>query len=460
MKYSITFQEKDYAKLVHHLFGFGQNERAAYILCKSARNEDENRLLVREIIPVIDEDVEESSPIHMKIKSISFLRAIKKADLTKHFFVFVHSHPKGYISHSKQDDAEEQQLFKTAHNRIKMPGVHASLVLSSPEKPIGRVWLEDGTTHSITVVKVLGDRFRFFKNESEITRIPDFFDRQVRAFGDDIQKLLQTLHVAIVGVGGTGSAVAEQLIRLGIGSVTISDPESFEKTNINRVYGSRISDEGEKKIQLISRLAKEIGLGTRILTIDKPVTFQSVVNKLKNVDVIFGCTDDQWGRSILTRMAVYYGLPVFDMGVKIDSVDGIIRSIEGRVTTLFANHACLFCRERINGTVIRKESMAVLDPVAFAQLVKDGYADELETPAPAVISFTSSIASFAVTELLHRLTGFMGDDRNSTEIIVSFDRSRIGRNGLSSKENCFCNDPNNIFRGDTSPLLDITWREE
>ena len=43
----------------------------------------------------------------------------------------------------------------------------------------------------------------------------DVFDRQVRAFGADIQELLATLRIGIVGNGGTGSPVAEQLIRLG-----------------------------------------------------------------------------------------------------------------------------------------------------------------------------------------------------------------------------------------------------
>src|SRR3989442_2474424 len=45
-----------------------------------------------------------------------------------------------------------------------------------------------------------------------------FFERQVLAFGAESQALLQQLHVGVVGVGGTGSAVVEQLARLGVGT--------------------------------------------------------------------------------------------------------------------------------------------------------------------------------------------------------------------------------------------------
>ena len=85
------------------------------------------------------------------------------------------------------------------------------------------------------------------------------------------------------------------------------------------------------KIALIERLAYEIGIGTEVISLDKPLTYQSVVNHFKNCDIIFGCTDDHWGRSILCRLAVYYNIPVFDMGVKIDSQDGIIKSVQGGV---------------------------------------------------------------------------------------------------------------------------------
>lgn len=460
MKYTLTFAESDYEELIGHLFIDTTVERAAYAMCKLSSTDNETRLLVREIIPVQQDDIEEQSATSMKIANRSFLRAMKHADQTKQVFLFIHSHPKEYKTHSKQDDIEEAKLFKTAYIRIKRPGVHGSLVLSGPDKPICRIWLEDGTIKPVELIRVLGDKFRFYSDFTKIDSLPIFFDRQIRAFGDEIQKTLQMLHVGIVGVGGTGSAITEQLIRLGVGKITIIDGETFEKTNVNRVYGSSVNHNEKNKTQIALEQAEHIGLGTQIITDNKPIFYRSSAEKLKTCDIVFGCTDDNWGRSILTKLAVYYLIPVFDMGVKIDSKDGTIKSIQGRVTTLLPGHACLFCRGRVTAKKIQSESLAILDPARLEELKKEGYADELETTAPAVIPFTTTIASLAVSELLHRLTGYMGEDRKSNEILMLFDQTTIRRNKTMSKPECFCGDPYNILRGDVNPFLDLTWRNE
>jgi len=458
MNYTITFSEEDYSFLTSHLFSNNEVESAAYALCKISITDNEHRLLVREIIPVEQKDVIEATATNIKIESRSFIRAMKKADETKQLFVFIHSHPNDVIHHSKQDDIEEKKLFRTAYNRIDTKGVHASIVFSSPNHPIARVWLEVGEIKPVRLIRSIGKKFNFYTNLEDVKSLPIFFDRQIRAFGPDIQKLLSTLNIGIVGTGGTGSAVAEQLIRLGVGTLTIMDGQKFEKSNINRVYGSKLSDDDTDKVEIIQNLASNIGLNTKIIAHSKPITYEYITEFLKDCDVIFGCTDDQWGRSILNRLAIYYYIPVFDLGVGIDSTNGRINKIQGRVTTLLGGYACLFCRERIDSKVILSESLEALNPDEAKERRKEGYIPELNDPAPSVISFTTNVASLAINELLHRLTGFMGSDRESNEILMLFDELEIRRNSQFSKEDCICGNKNNILRGDVRPLLDITWR--
>ncbi len=90
----------------------------------------------------------------------------------------------------------------------------------------------------------------------------------------------------------------------------------------------------------------------------------------------------------------------------------------------------------------------------------EGYLPELGDPAPAVVAFTTTIAAGAVTELLHRLTGFMGPDRESTEVIYLVDQARIRTNSIASRHDCFCADAYRWGRGDVRPFLDTTWRTE
>jgi hypothetical protein len=226
MRYTLTFREEEYERLIGHLFPF-ERENAAYLLCGISTTCNETRLLVRDVILIEDEDIDHASDRHMQIKQSSYLSALKAAADGNLSFVFVHSHPTGIVRHSDQDDETEAPLFRTAYNRIHSPAaVHGSVVLSAPDQPVGRVWLEDGLIVPMERVRVIGNRFRFAMDLADTPLRLNFFSRHVLAFGEDLQKLLQHLTIGIVGMGGTGSAVAEQLIRLGIGKIITADAEA------------------------------------------------------------------------------------------------------------------------------------------------------------------------------------------------------------------------------------------
>lgn len=459
MRYSVTFLEKDYDALEAHLAA-SKDEQAAFLICRAVQTDNETRLLVRECLPVTSGDILEQSPVHMKIAPRAYIRAMKQANDEKSCLLFVHSHPNGYPDHSGQDDAEEAKLFKTAYTRIRTPGVHGSLVLTPHGLSSARVWLADGTTADVERIRIVGRRVRFWFSQGDAAELPPFFDRQIRAFGSDIQRLLSRLRIGIVGVGGTGSCVVEQLVRLGVGTLVISDGETFESSNVNRVYGSRAVDDTVAKIKIAQRLAADIGLGTKVELVDKPITYQSALKRFRDCDIVFGCTDDELGRSLLNTFAIYYYVPVFDMGVKIDSQDGVIRSIQGRVTTLMNGAACLHCRGRISAERIAAQAKWEADPESAQALADEGYLPELGDPAPAVVAFTTAIAASAVTEFLHRLTGFMGPDRESTEVLHLIDQTSVRTNKLAAQHDCFCADRYNWGRGDVRPFLDTTWRPE
>lgn len=459
MRYTITFSARLYADLTKHL-NASRTEAAAYLLCRRSISDQEIRLLPKKFIPVLDKEIISSSRTHMSIQSASFRAAMKEADALKCSFLFVHSHPDGPNGHSPQDDKEEATLFRTAYNRISNSGPHGSIVITGAGDVTGRVWLPDGSTAEIALTRILGNKFRFLhRGSAEV--LANHFDRHVRAFGPDLQPVLSRLHVGIIGAGGTGSSVAEQLIRLGIGELTVVDGGSLEGTNVTRGYGSGISDVGTKKAVITGRLAKKVGLGTEVRVLTKNCTHLSTLKSLRDCDLIFGCTDDQWGRALLNRLAIYYLIPVFDMGVKIDSKDGQITSIQGRVTTLLPGMACLSCRGRISAEQVRQESLSAVSPNEADSLRKEGYIPALEGPAASMIAFTTSIAATAVIELLHRLTQLGGVDRTATEVLQLFDQSRMRTNSTPPQsESCICSEETFVARGDCEPLLDSTWRPE
>src|SRR5436190_20221065 len=110
MKYSITFLQPHYEELLSAIFSREKLEGAAYLLCGTSRSEEEERLLVREVIPVKDEHYLKRAPLQLSICSESYVPVAKRAKELNESVLFVHSHPSGVNTFSPQDNKEEPRL--------------------------------------------------------------------------------------------------------------------------------------------------------------------------------------------------------------------------------------------------------------------------------------------------------------------------------------------------------------
>ena len=456
MKYSMTMADTIYQEICGHIFKNPESENAGFAFARLSKTDGEIRLILREFTPIDDIDVLDAHREGMRIDSAALSRAMKHARLTDSHLVFVHSHPSGFSEFSEADDQNEFRMFEAVYRRNENVELHASLVIPREGDPFARLWLPEGVHQPISRIRVIGSHFRMF--DATGTGAEDrIFDRQVLAFGSATQSLLKSLHVAVVGCGGTGSAVAEQLVRLGIGTLSVYDGDKLEGSNVTRVYGSCSADSGIHKVDLCKRNADRIGLGTTVKTYSSFIGDEVTAKSLRDADIVFGCTDDHWGRSILCELSTRYLIPVIDMGVRITSENGIIQSICGRVTTIFPGATCMMCRERISADIIKAEVDRHVNPQEAERLRNEGYAPELGEKDPSVITFTTSVASTAVTELIHRLTGFMGSDRKSTEVIHFFERSEIKTNATPPVKTCSCQNHQRIGVADTRDYLGMTW---
>lgn len=63
------------------------------------------------------------------------------------------------------------------------------------------------------------------------------YHRQIRFqhFGEQSQRRLQQLHVFVIGVGALGSGIAEQLVRSGVGKLTIVDKDVVHLSNLHQI---------------------------------------------------------------------------------------------------------------------------------------------------------------------------------------------------------------------------------
>ncbi|MDE0527583.1 MAG: ThiF family adenylyltransferase [Truepera sp.] len=304
---------------------------------------------------------------------------------------------------------------------------------------------------------ITGRRFRLEQNWlHESTPPADQFERNIRAFGGRIQEVLGSMTVAVVGCGGTGSAVIEQLVRLGVRHLILLDPKTLTESNLTRVYGSFPEDIGKPKVELSAAHAIRIAPDVVVATSQSKITREATARMLIDADVVFGCTDDNAGRLVLSRVASYLLTPVIDCGVLLSSDgSGKLVGIDGRVTLLAPGAACLVCRNRID---LRRAAAETLPPEEHLRLADEGYAPALPGIEPAVVAFTTQVAAAAVAELLERLIHY-GPEPAPTETLLRSHDLEVSTNDQYPRDGHYC-DPagGKLGLGDTDPFLEQTWQ--
>ncbi len=424
-------------------------ETAGVLVARAAQ--DGELLLARALHPVPSDAYRERTMYSLNIASGGYVPALRGAADNGEVACFIHSHPGGSPLPSTRDDAvddEFRRLFPSRTGQIVYPTLIIGGTADAPQL-WGRVFDADGGVRPLERFRVAGRRIRLFvPGESSASAI---FDRHVRAFGAEGQELLEQLRVGVVGAGGTGSALIEELIRLGVGRLLIADDDVVTGTNLTRIHQSKGDDIGSSKVDVVARLAGEIKTGSRVERILGRVTQEEVAREFATCDVIFGCTDDHAGRAVLSRLAYWYLIPVIDMGVVIDSTDGVVAGIYGRVTSCGPGSACLVCRGVVDPIQMRDE---MLTPEERTARVAEGYAPELADPDPAVVAYTSLTASFALAEFLNRLFG-IGDPVDDMRIRVH-ERDVRAIAGQPTPGH-YCSERQLWAQGDSRPFLDQTW---
>ena len=438
-------------------------ETAAVLLAREAGTKgSDRRLLAREIHWIADADYMSRTALDMKIGPEAYIQALALAEADDAIPIWFHTHPPGSsATASDMDLVVDSQLAETFRIRSGS-NVYGRLIASaSPtawnwtgcllgraaeEEPIERIWS-------------VGERWRLsFPEGTEREISLDLYDRNVRAFGTAIQRSLSNLAVAIVGAGGTGSAVAEQLVRLGVRRLLLMDADDLSLTNITRVYGSSPGDVGRAKVEILREHLMRIAPDLDCTTVKAMATLRSSAQRLAHADIVFGCTDDNAGRLVLSRLATYYLTSVIDVGVLLSSTVGdILSGIDGRVTVLSPGAACLVCRDRID---VARAAAEMQTPDERRRLADEGYAPALAGREPAVVAFTTAVAAAAVNELLERMIGY-GPEERPSEVLLRIHEREISTNRAEPRANHYCHRSAGKWgAGPEEPFLGQLWPTE
>lgn len=466
--YSLALRTEDYETLKVNLLREDGCEHSAYLLCRKVRAENDPwerqahvKFLVTRVIPVPDEDIEESTPVRVSWNTRSFVRVLKEAANNDQIVAVVHNHPTGLSAFSPQDDVNELDLLQGALNRNGNSTCMLSIVLTPDGQMTGRIWLHPSKTghEPLSLIRVIGPRIALHYPGRTTALDMRAFHRQALAFGQALNHDLRKLRIGIIGCGGTGSAVAMLLARLGVGQIVLFDNDIVDQTNLNRLHGARQADADamRPKVEVVACEIAELSLGVRVVPINAWVGTPICRDALKSCDVLFGCTDDHDGRMFLNRFAYYYLTSVIDIGLAIDvSQEDVpeIKALDGRVTAVGPGHTCLLCREVIDTAVAADQALKRKNLAEYEKRKAEAYVFGEGNPSPAIVTFTTELACMGVNELLHRLQGFRGPDGHASNLVRRFHYNEDHRLERQPRPDCpLCATEEIWGAGDVDPFM-------
>src|SRR5512133_248942 len=88
--------------------------------------------------------------------------------------------------------------------------------------------------------------------------LPARYQRNRQAISAEQQRILFHSRVAVIGCGGLGGYVIEELARLGVGTIIAIDPDVFEEHNLNRQLLSSPATLGRAKVEAAAARIAEI----------------------------------------------------------------------------------------------------------------------------------------------------------------------------------------------------------
>lgn len=477
----IRIRASDYQRLREHLIRPDQEcpkEHAAYLLAGTQeythRGKQVFEYLIREVnLLNRGEYIDQSTGIvqfdHTTIRSMMRASELDNQYLDDMALLMCHSHPRSpQPCYSSTDDENEPAHMASLTGRTDGP--HGSLIFGKGGLT-GRAWISDVSTirhepitdaaSPIDEVVVIHEREleRIRTTDSRLSQLPDaddeMRDRQALLHGDGGNARLRNAHVAVVGAGGLGAPIIQTLAHLGVGALTVVDPDVVEESNRSRIVGTRPDDAGNPNItpdedgvipaawaeaiegcgtpkaEVMERVVSDIDSSIHYRGIFEEVQAPKALEQVVAADVIITGTDTATSRRFVSEAAQQYLRPLFNAGTDIDvDEEAGLRSIGTSFQVSGANRACLDCLDAINDDRINAEG-------EDAENLEYGL-DLVAGEQPSVITINQEPVQ-RLTFAVHRfLTGLLADRHGFRTGTYSATSDRLVRDSDAKPDCNFC----------------------
>ncbi len=426
MGFDLRISAADYARLRAHLLRDDYDEHGAIVLA-GCSGRGRLTLLARELHLLKDADFPPGLHGYRQFSPLRTAELAGRAGEEGLAYVAIHSHPRsGDRTGLSRDDLDSHRRLFPHLLDLTMGEPVAGIALGE-ECAAGEAWLPDLQPLQLERIIVPGPSLRRLQPEPEIGEgwASERHDRQARLFGNEGQQILRGLRVGVIGAGGGGSMIIEQLVHLGVGSVTVIDYDVVKTHNLSRIVGARRADAEAKmkKVEVAKRLAEAIDPSVDVVAIDGDIADLPTAERLLDLDFLFLATDTATARLVFNAIVHAYLIPGIQIGAKVEVAEGDeIEQIYVALRPVLPDHGCLQCNGLIDSMQLQREARSMEEAQA------QDYIGAGEVIDPSVISLNGITASHAVNTMLFHAVGLFGEEELDYQLFfpLSQDSKSVG----------------------------------
>ena len=115
------------------------------------------------------------------------------------------------------------------------------------------------------------------------------------------QQRIQQAHVALIGIGGLGCAVAQYLVSSGVGKLTLCDYDTVAESNLARQILYRQADIGRLKVEAATEHLQDLNSGTRMESMNKRMNDEEMRALFPACDLVIDASDNYGTRLAVNR---------------------------------------------------------------------------------------------------------------------------------------------------------------
>lgn len=433
MKTYIKFANQKLNELRSMLLKDLDNEYFAVLLGKTNKLDDDTCIItVKDIIPY-KSNYEDQSIVSISIdgnfRAYCLEEVINRVDVDT--IIDVHTHPfSGGMPHFSGVDTSDEAIMKKYLVRKKLNINYASIVFSR-DMYSARLWeyREGKPIYSNAIIKTQKvsesiktdyDKERKIKDEEKQL---EMFNRSLLALGNEtLKSMMKGQTISIVGVGGVGSIIAENLIHMGFQDINLIDFDEVEVSNLNRLVGATYEDamNKNKKVDCIKKHLEGINPSANIKAYCNSVYDKEIEKVLALSDWIFMTTDNYSSCVHIQDLAFKYYVPFISAATNIIVEDNKVVDMRGEVILIrIGDGFCMHCLGKIDKKELTYER--VKDPKIREELIQKNYIRGADIKDPAVKTLNSMVSTIATDVLINQYT-----ERQKDQFVLMYENNENG----------------------------------